>query len=161
MSKQRWMSLSDYLSGMHKSWGETKDEIREGFLRARGSCFGIDHQPLRPEWMLVAMWDDARDDTIFFREEKGADLVPPVRIPPHVTRIEVLVEDTARRSSHLKRLPAAAYPKQTKIVAARAFIAEKYPKGIPAGVTDKMIASQYGKEKQAQISERTIRRARK
>jgi hypothetical protein len=46
--------------------------------------------------MRVAIWDDARDDAIFFREEKGADLVPPGRVPPHVTGIEVCVANVER-----------------------------------------------------------------
>jgi hypothetical protein len=74
---------------------EVTNAISDGLLRARGRCFGIDRQPLQPEWMRVAMWDP-RDDAIFFRQEKGADLVPPGRVPPHVTGIEVSVEDMER-----------------------------------------------------------------
>jgi hypothetical protein len=73
-----------------------RDAIRDGLLHGRGHSFGIDGQPIPPEWMRVAMWDDAQDDAIFFREEKGADLVPSMRVPPHVTRIEVLEADVQR-----------------------------------------------------------------
>jgi hypothetical protein len=42
------------------------------------------------------MWDDAKDDAIFFREEKGRDLVPPQRVPGHITNIEVCTADIER-----------------------------------------------------------------
>jgi hypothetical protein len=46
--------------------------------------------------MRVAMWDDANDDTIFFREEKGADLIPPQRVPGNISNIEVCTADIER-----------------------------------------------------------------
>jgi len=79
------------------SWPEVSSAISEGRLRARGTCFAIDHQPLQPEWMRIRMWDDAKDDAIFFRKEKGSDLVPPQPVPGHITNIEVCTADIERR----------------------------------------------------------------
>jgi hypothetical protein len=53
--------------------------------------------------------------------------------------------------------PAA---KQTMEAAARAYIARAYPKGIPAGKANKMIAAEYTNDIKAPMSERTVRRAR-
>jgi hypothetical protein len=50
--------------------------------------------------------------------------------------------------------PVAGGKKATRLNEVRDFIAEKYPIGIPAGVTDKAIARATG------ASERTVRRAR-
>jgi len=98
-----WCSLSQCLrhvvavSGKpEEAWPEVRSAISDG-LRARGTCFGIDHQPLQPEWMRIAMWDDANEDAIFFREEKGSDLVPPQRVPGQITNIEVCTSEMERR----------------------------------------------------------------
>jgi hypothetical protein len=98
-----WCPLSECLrsvaavSGkLEDAWPEVKNAISDGELRARGTYFGIDHQPLQPEWLRIAMWDDANDDTIFFRREKGNDLVPPQRVPGHITNIEVSTADIQR-----------------------------------------------------------------
>jgi hypothetical protein len=99
-----WCPLSECLryvaaaSGKPEdAWPEVKNAISDGELRARGTYFEIDHQPLQPEWMRIVMWDDANDDAIFFREEKGSDLVPPQRVPGHITNVEVCTADIERR----------------------------------------------------------------
>lgn len=101
--QHHWCSLSRCLSYVatvlgeaENPWPEVRNAISDGLLRARGTCFGIAHQPLRPEWMRVTMWDDANDDTIFFREEKGRDLVPPQRVPGHISHVEICRADVER-----------------------------------------------------------------
>jgi hypothetical protein len=47
-----------------------------------------------------------------------------------------------------------AVKRNTKLAVARRYIGNNYPKGIPAGVTDKEILRHTG------VSERTVRRAR-
>jgi hypothetical protein len=47
------------------------------------------------------------------------------------------------------------------IAAARQHLATTYPNGVPAGVTNKMLAAEYRQSKGAPISDRTMRRARK
>jgi hypothetical protein len=100
--QEHWLPISECLARVavlvpqDGAWPAVRDAIEDGTLRARGRCFGIDRQPLRPDWMRVAMWDDARYDGIFFREEKGPDLLPPQRVPPHVTNIEVCAADVER-----------------------------------------------------------------
>jgi hypothetical protein len=98
-----WCSLSHclrYVAAVpgkpEDAWPEVKNAISDGQLRARGTYFGIDHQPLQPEWMRIAMWDDANDDAIFFRREKGNDLVPPQHVPGHITNVEVSTADIER-----------------------------------------------------------------
>jgi hypothetical protein len=99
-----WCPLSACLSHVaavsgkpEDAWPEVRNAIGDRELRARGTCFGIDHQPLQPEWMRIAIWDDAIDDTIFFREEKGSDLVPPQRVPGHIANVEICTADIERR----------------------------------------------------------------
>ena len=56
--------------------------------------------------------------------------------------------------------PGRPPAKQTMQEAARAYIARVYPKGIPAGKTNKMIAAEYTNETKVPMSDRTVRRAR-
>jgi hypothetical protein len=92
----RWRPLSQWLNHVaaasgkpEDAWPEVSNDISEGKLPARGTYFGIDFQPLQPEWMRLRMWDDANDDAIFFRQEKGSDLLPPQRVPGHITNVGV------------------------------------------------------------------------
>jgi hypothetical protein len=50
--------------------------------------------------------------------------------------------------------------KKTQVAAARAWLAATYSDGIPAGITNKMLALTYREATKAPMSERTMRRAR-
>jgi hypothetical protein len=57
--------------------------------------------------------------------------------------------------------PDSGFTKATKTSAVKAFIVEKYPRGIPPGVSDKTIAREFGDHTKTTVSDRTVRRARR
>jgi hypothetical protein len=92
---QRLNRIAAFL-GEEQAWQQMRDAIGDGRLPARCRSFGIDRQPLQPEWMRLLIWDDGDDDAMFFRAEKGIDLVPPMRVPEWVTNTEVSVAASDR-----------------------------------------------------------------
>jgi hypothetical protein len=67
----------------------------------------------------------------------------------------IAIKDQAASSSQA----GAVTPKQTKREAVKSFIDERYPNGIPAGVTMKDLARMVKKEKNITVSPRTVSRA--
>jgi hypothetical protein len=61
-----------------------------------------------------------------------------------------------RRQVQPKRRPGAKLTSREKLAS---FIAEKYPSGIPAGMTNKQIAKEFHAATAISVSERTVRRA--
>jgi hypothetical protein len=96
-----WWSASWYLKqlaallGMSEEavWPKARNAIRDGLLGARGSCFGLDHQPFQREWIRLRMWDDVNGEAIFLRAEKGNDLIPPQRVPATITNLEFCADN--------------------------------------------------------------------
>jgi hypothetical protein len=169
-SDPQWMPLLDAIQHVQKALKTSLKEaatvvltaLRQDRLPARrsGHTMPLDGQYELWGRFFPAAWRCATihdDGTVSFDVSGG---IPELRAARQ-HEIEVRHEIEVLREVVLELWPDAppsnsvpAAKKATKIDAAKAYIAQHYPDGIPAGVTDKQIARDAG------VSDRTVRRAR-
>jgi len=108
-----WWPLSQYLKQVAAclgksekgAWQEVRDKIEDRQLRARGTYFEIDRQPIHGDWMRILVW--SKDDTFFFDEKKSAGLQAPQPAPAHVTNVELWADNFGDvRGSPVPELPS-------------------------------------------------------
>jgi hypothetical protein len=101
---------------------------------------------------IFQLTDFPEDNMVWFDRRKAIERRIKGDAPPRLTR-DLVVDAVRLKQLHEHTCPIP--PRETKLGAVQTYIARTYTQGLPAGVTDKVIAKATG------VSERTVRRARK